>query len=52
MIVVGAGSPTTRCGAAVWNKKGEDVTTDEYGMQAVRDVARRVAEVALRLRGA
>jgi len=49
MIVVGAGKPTTRCGAAVWSKTGEDVTKDETGMQAVRDVGRRVAEVALRM---
>jgi multimeric flavodoxin WrbA len=49
MIVVGAGKPTTRCGAAVWNQKGAEVTADESGMQAVRDVGRRVAEVAVRL---
>jgi len=49
MIVVGAGKPTTRCGAAVWNQKGKEITEDEAGMQAVRDVGRRVAEVALRM---
>ncbi len=52
MIVVGAGKPTTRCGAAVWNQKGKEITADETGMQAVRDVGRRVAEVALRMAGA
>ncbi len=51
MIVVGAGRPTTRCGAAVWNQKDKDVTEDETGMQAVRDVGRRVAELALRMSG-
>jgi len=49
MIVVGAGRPTTRCGAAVWSQKDKDVTDDEAGMQAVRDVGRCVAELALRL---
>ena len=49
MIVVAAGKPTTRCGAAVWSQKGKEVTEDEAGMQAVRDVGRRVAEVALRM---
>lgn len=52
MLVVHAGPPTTRCGAAVWNQSGGDVTEDELGMNAVRDVGRRVAEVALRLAGA
>jgi len=52
MIVVGAGPPTTRCGAAVWSQKDKDVTEDEAGMQAVRDVGRRVAELALRLANA
>lgn len=52
MLIVGAGKPTTRCGAAVWAKSGTDVTEDEAGMEAVRAVGRRVAEVALRLAGA
>jgi multimeric flavodoxin WrbA len=52
MIVVGAGRPTTRCGAAVWNQKDREITDDEAGMQAARDVGRRVAEVALRMAGA
>ena len=51
MLVVGAGRPTSRSGAAVWSKKDEDVTKDEVGMQAVRDLGRRVAEVALRMAG-
>jgi multimeric flavodoxin WrbA len=52
MIIVGAGKPTTRCGAAIWSQKDADVTDDEIGMQAARDVGRRVAEVALRMAGA
>lgn len=52
MLIIGAGKPTTRCGAAVWAKSGTDVTEDELGMEAVRAVGRRVAEVALRLAGA
>ncbi|MFH1920873.1 MAG: flavodoxin family protein [Planctomycetota bacterium] len=49
MLVVGPGKPISRCGAAVWSGAGSAVTDDEPGMQAVRGVGRRVAEVALRL---
>ncbi|MHC4404742.1 MAG: flavodoxin family protein [Planctomycetota bacterium] len=52
MIVVGAGAPTTRCGAAVWSGGKDDVTEDELGMAAARDLGRRVAEVARRIAGA
>ena len=49
MIVVGAGKSTSRCGAAVWSGGKDSVTEDETGMKAVKDLGRRVAEVALRL---
>jgi len=49
MLVVGPGKPISRSGAAVWSGAGSAVTDDEPGMQAVRGVGRRVAEVALRL---
>jgi multimeric flavodoxin WrbA len=49
MIVVGAGRPTTRNGAAVCSGGQDDVTEDEVGMGAARDLGRRVAEVARRV---
>lgn len=49
MIIVGAGRPTTRIGATVWNSGKRDVTKDEFGMATARNLGRRVAEVALRL---
>ncbi len=52
MLVVGAGKPTTRSGAAIWKKADAEVTDDEPGMNAARDVGRRVAEVALKMAGA
>lgn len=49
MLVVAAGKPTTRSGAAVCSGIGDSVTDDEHGMQATRDLGRSVAEMALRL---
>jgi multimeric flavodoxin WrbA len=49
MIVVQAGAPTTRSGAAVWNQSNGEVTDDETGMEAAKAVGRKVAEVALQL---
>jgi multimeric flavodoxin WrbA len=49
MLVVGAGKPTSRCGAAVCSSMGDSVTDDEYGMKAVESLGRSVAEMALRL---
>jgi multimeric flavodoxin WrbA len=51
MIIVGAGRPTTRIGATVWNSGKRDVTEDEFGMATARNLGRRLAEVALRLNG-
>ncbi len=51
MIVVGTGRPAPRIGATVWSGAADDVTKDEFGMTKARDLGRRVAEVALRLRG-
>jgi multimeric flavodoxin WrbA len=50
MIVVGTGRPAPRIGATVWSGGGDDVTKDEFGMTKARDLGRRVAEVALRLK--
>lgn len=50
MIIVGDGRPTAHWGGAVWNDKEKpDVTADEVGMASVRNLGRRVAEVALRM---
>jgi multimeric flavodoxin WrbA len=56
MIVVGDGLPTGHWGGTVWAgspaaKVGSttDVTRDEEGMATVKNLGRRVAEVALRL---
>lgn len=50
VIIVGDGRPTAHWGGAVWNDKEKpDVTADETGLASVRNLGRRVAEVALRM---
>ncbi len=51
MIVVGAARPTSRFGAAVWSKAGKTLADDKAGMDAAKNLGRRVAQVALRLSG-
>lgn len=51
MIIVGDGRPSAHFGATVWNNGKDDVTEDEFGMATARNLGRRVAEVALRLKG-
>lgn len=47
MIVVGESRPTAHFGPGVWNNKSFDgVTNDEVGMAAVKNLGRRVAQVA------
>ncbi len=47
MIVVGESRPTAHFGPGVWNNKSFDgVTNDEAGMAAVKNLGRRVAQVA------
>jgi len=47
MIVVGESRPTAHFGPGVWNSKEfEKITDDEVGMAAVKNLGRRVAEVA------
>jgi multimeric flavodoxin WrbA len=50
MIVVGDGRPTAHRGATLWNQ-GDDISKDELGLSTARNLGRRVAEVALALRG-
>jgi multimeric flavodoxin WrbA len=49
MVVVGDGRPTCHTGATVWNSGKDDVSQDEFGMSTVKNLGRRVAEVALRM---
>lgn len=51
MIVVGDGRPSARMGAMLWSKGGE-ISHDESGLATAKSLGRRVAEVALRLKGA
>ena len=50
MILVGDGQPTAHRGATLWNQ-GDDISKDEIGLSTARNLGRRVAEVALALRG-
>jgi len=47
-VVGGSGRPTARFGAGVWSKDGKPLD-DKYGMNYVKNLGRRVAEVALTL---
>ena len=47
MIVVGDGSPTAHIGATVLNDGWSSVSEDEFGFKTLRNLGRRVAEVAL-----
>jgi multimeric flavodoxin WrbA len=49
MVVVADGRPTAHTGATVWNSGKDDVSQDEFGMSTVKNLGRRVAEVALRM---
>lgn len=49
MVVVGDGRPTAHTGATVWNNGQDDITQDEFGLSTVKNLGRRVAEVALRM---
>ncbi len=48
MIIVGDGRPTAHAGGAVWNPGTDDISDDEVGLATVRNLGRRVAEVALK----
>jgi multimeric flavodoxin WrbA len=49
MVVVGDGRPTGHWGATVWNNGKDDISQDEFGLSTLKNLGRRVAEVALRL---
>jgi multimeric flavodoxin WrbA len=50
MIIVGNGRPGARFGATVWSGAEGGVTKDEYGMNTAKNLGKRVAEVALRMK--
>ena len=52
MVVVGDGRPTCHAGATVWNSGRDDISQDEFGVSTVKNLGRRVAEVALKIAGA
>ena len=49
MVVVGDSRPTCHTGATVWNSGKDDISQDEFGLSTVKNLGRRVAEVALRM---
>jgi len=49
MIIVGDGPPTGHWGGTVWSGAPGGVSNDEYGMNTVKNLGTRVADVALRL---
>ena len=51
MVIVGDGKPTGHFGATVWNSANDDISGDEFGLSTARNLGRRMAEIALHLRG-
>lgn len=49
MVLVGDGRPTGHWGGTVWNNGKDDISQDEFGLGTVKNLGRRVAEVALRM---
>jgi multimeric flavodoxin WrbA len=47
MVIVGDGRPTCHWGATVWNSGKDDISQDEFGLATLKNLGRRVAEVAL-----
>ena len=47
MVLVGDGRPTCHWGATVWNSGKDDISQDEFGVATLKNLGRRVAEVAL-----
>jgi multimeric flavodoxin WrbA len=47
MVLVGDGRPTCHWGATVWNSGEDDISKDEFGVATLKNLGRRVTEVAL-----
>jgi multimeric flavodoxin WrbA len=50
MVLVGDGRPTCHTGATLLNPGTDDISGDEFGLSTAKNLGRRVAQVALRLR--
>lgn len=50
MICVSDGKPTAHFGGTAYNCQPYGIEGDEYGLETVRNLGRRVAEIALRVR--
>jgi len=51
MIIAGDGKPGAHFGGTVWSGHPEGIEHDEVGLETVRSLGRRVAEIALKLAG-
>jgi len=51
MICVSDGRPTAHFGAALFSEGGKSVENDDFGLETVRNLGRRVAELAVKLSG-
>lgn len=49
MVVVGDSRPTAHSGGTLWNNWKDDISQDEVGMATVKNLGKRVAEVALKM---
>ncbi len=49
MVIVGESRPTAHCGGTLWNNWKDDISQDEVGMATVKNLGKRVADVALRM---
>jgi len=49
MIIVGDGQPSARIGATLWNQS-DSIEDDQFGLDTARNLGRRVAEMASRIR--
>jgi len=51
MVVVSDGQPTSHFGGTVWSSHPDGVAGDTFGLQTVRNLGKRVAELAVKLHG-
>jgi multimeric flavodoxin WrbA len=51
MVIVGDGKPGAHFGGTIWSGHPEGIEHDDVGLETVRNLGRRVAQVALKLAG-
>jgi len=51
MVIVGDGPPASHFGAALLQDGKDDLSKDDAGLAMARGLGKRVAEVAMKLRG-